>query len=104
MAYATSRRSSEIGLRMALGADRSRVLWMVLREALWLSFVGLVVGVPCALAAAKLVEHNLAGLSAADPQVLAGAVAVMIVTAALAGFLPAAKASRIDPMMALRQE
>jgi ABC-type antimicrobial peptide transport system permease subunit len=104
MAYATSRRSGEIGLRMALGADRSRVVWMVLREALWLSFLGIVIGVPCALAAAKLVEHNLSGLSTADPLVMTSAVAVMIATALMAGFLPAARASRIDPMTALRQE
>lgn len=104
MAYATSRRSGEIGLRMALGADRSRVVWMVLREALWLSLLGIVIGVPCALAAAKLVAHSLSGLSAADPFVMTIAVTVMISTALLAGFLPAARASRIDPMTALRQE
>jgi len=104
MAYSTSRRSGEIGLRMALGADRSRVVWMVLREALWLSLFGVVIGVPSALGAAKLVEHNVMGLSTADPLVLSIAAAVLIATALLAGFLPAAKASRIDPMTALRQE
>ena len=104
MAYSTSRRSGEIGLRMALGADRSRVIWMVLREALWLSVLGIVAGVPAALAAARLVEHNVAGLSTADPLVLLGAALVMIATSVMAGFLPAAKASRIDPMTALRQE
>jgi len=104
MAYATSRRSSEIGLRMALGADRSQVVWMVLREALWLSLLGIVIGIPAALGVARLVEHSVVGLSTGDPRILLAAAAVMIATAMLAGFLPAARASRIDPMTALRQE
>jgi predicted permease len=104
MAYSTSRRAGEIGLRMALGADRNRVVWMVLREALWLSVLGICVGVPAALAAAKLVQHSVVGLSTTDPLVFSVAAAVMMVTAGLAGLLPAARASRIDPMTALRQE
>jgi len=104
MAYATSRRSSEIGLRMALGADRTRVVWMVLREALGLSLLGIVIGIPAALGAAKLVAHSVVGLSTGDPLVLSAAALVMIATAMLASFLPAARASRIDPMTALRQE
>jgi predicted permease len=104
MSYVTSRRSGEIGLRMALGANEGTVIWMVLREALLLALVGVVVGIPAALGAAKLVEHNIAGLSTADPLVLGAAAAIMIATATMAGFLPAARASRIDPMTALRQD
>jgi predicted permease len=104
MTYNTSRRSGEIGLRMALGANRATVIWMILREALALALLGVAVGIPAALAAAKLAEHNLVGLSAGDPFVLATAAAIMITTAALAGLLPAARASRIDPITSLRQE
>jgi predicted permease len=104
MTYNTSRRSGEIGLRMALGANRPTVIWMVLREALLLALLGVAVGIPAALAAAKLVEHNIVGLSAGDPLVLAAASAIMIATAGLAGLLPAARASRIDPITSLRQE
>ncbi len=104
MSYATSRRSGEIGLRMALGANRGTVIWMVMREALLLAVVGIAAGIPVALGAAKLVEHNIVGLSTADPLVLGAAALVMIATATLAGWLPAARASRIDPMTALRQD
>lgn len=104
MSYATSRRSGEIGLRMALGANRGTVVWMVLREALLLALIGVAVGIPAALAAAKLVEHNIVGLSTSDPLVLAAAASTMIAAAVLAGWLPAARASRIDPMTALRQD
>jgi len=80
------------------------VVWMVLREALLLALIGVAVGIPAALAAAKLVEHNIVGLSTSDPLVLAAAASTMIAAAVLAGWLPAARASRIDPMTALRQD
>jgi predicted permease len=104
MSYATSRRSGEIGLRMALGANRGTVVWMVLSEALLLALVGVAVGIPAALGAARLVQRNIVGLSTGDPLVLCTAAAIMIATAVMAGLLPAARASRIDPMTALRQE
>ena len=100
--YATLQRSAEIGLRMALGANRGSVVWMVLREALLLALAGIALGIPAALALSKLVEHNVVGLSTADPTVLAIAALVMTATAIVAGLVPAARAARTDPMVALR--
>jgi len=104
MAYATSRRAGEIGLRMALGASRGTVTRMVLRETIVLVTAGIAVGLPAALAATRLIATSLVGIRATDPATLAGAVLVMLMVAILAGLLPAARASRIDPMSALRQE
>ena len=104
MAYSTSRLWRD---RPAHGAGRGsppRGLDGLAGSTLWLSLFGVIIGVPAALGAAKLVEHNVVGLSTADPTVMSVAAAVLIATAMLAGFLPAAKASRIDPMTALRQE
>jgi len=89
---------------MALGANSQSILWMVLRETLILVVAGIAVGVPVALAAARLVSTQLYGLSAADPLTLAAAVTLLIAVAALAGYLPARRASRVDPMVALRYE
>jgi len=102
--YRVSRRTGEIGIRMALGAQRSRVVWMVLREVALLAAVGLAISVPTALAASKLVESFLFGMKPNDPLALMGSVATLVVAAILAGYLPARNASRIDPMIALRHE
>ena len=104
MAYATSRRSTEIGIRMALGADRAQVIRMVLRETLLLVVVGIAIGLPAAFAVTHLVAAMLVNLSASDPPTFGVATLVMFVVAAIAGFAPAARASRVDPMAALRQE
>lgn len=104
MGHAVARRTNEIGIRMALGAARSSILWMVLRETLLLVGTGIAIGVPVALGAGRLVSAQLYGLSAADPLTLAGAVVVLIGVAALAGYLPARRASQVDPMVALRYE
>jgi predicted permease len=104
MGHAVARRTNEIGIRMALGAERSSILWMVLRETLLLVATGIGIGVPVALAAARLVSAQLYGLSAADPLTLVGSVVVLIGVAALAGYLPARRASLVDPMVALRYE
>jgi predicted permease len=104
MGHAVSRRTNEIGIRMALGAKSQSILWMVLRETLILVAAGVAIGVPVALAAARLVSTQLYGLSAADPLTLAAAVTLLIAVAALAGYLPARRASRVDPMVALRYE
>jgi len=104
MAYAMSRRASEIGLRMTLGADRRDVIRMVLRETLLLVAAGVAVGLPVALAAGRLVAATLAQLSASDPATLAGATLVLLLVALAAGWAPAYRASRIDPLSALRQE
>jgi predicted permease len=104
MSYNVARRTGEIGIRMALGAQRSRVLWMVLREVLLLTAVGLAISVPTALAASKLVESFLFGMKPNDPLALTGSVVTLVSAAILAGYLPARHASRIEPMIALRHE
>src|SRR5579872_716485 len=104
MAYAVSRRTNEIGIRMALGAQRRRILWMVLREAMALCAAGLAIGLVCAWSAASIVESFLFGIKPADPAALAVSLVVLTAAAALAGYAPAWRATRIDPMAALRHE
>jgi ABC-type antimicrobial peptide transport system permease subunit len=102
--HAVARRTNEIGIRMALGAESNSILWMVLRETLILVVAGIAIGVPAALGGARLISTQLYGLNAADPLTLVGAVILLIVVAGLAGYLPARRASRVDPMVALRYE
>ena len=104
MAYAVARRTREIGVRMALGAQAGNVLWLVLRETLFLVAIGIAIGLPVALAATRLIKGFLFGLSANDPLTIALAVSLMLAVAALAGYLPARRATKVDPMMVLRQE
>ncbi len=104
MSYTVARRTGEIGIRMALGAQRGTVVWMVLRDVLILAAVGLSISVPAALSAAKLVESSLFGVKPDDPRTLAEAVAILLSAALLAAYLPARKASQIDPMTAVRHE
>ena len=104
MSYNVARRTGEIGIRMALGAQRGRVVWMVLREVVLLAAVGLAISVPAALAASKLVESFLFEMKPNDPLALTGSVVTLVSAAILAGYLPARNASRIDPMIALRHE
>ena len=104
MAYAVARRTNEIGLRMALGAGRGAVIWMVLREVCVLAAVGLAIGVPTALAASRLIESFLFEMKPNDPRALALAVAILLTRRSLAGYGPARRASRVDPMIALRHE
>jgi ABC-type antimicrobial peptide transport system permease subunit len=89
---------------MALGAQRGTVVWMVLREVLVMAAVGLAISVPAALGASKYVDSFLFGVKHNDPGALALAIAVLVSAALLAGYVPARKASRIDPMTALRHE
>jgi predicted permease len=103
-AYAVTRRTNEIGIRMALGAESSRVLWMVMRESLTLAALGVAIGIPVSLAAARLIESVLYGLKTTDPATIALAALVMIAVAALAAYLPARRAAKVDPMVALRYE
>jgi len=103
-AYAVTRRTNEIGIRMALGAESSRVLWMVMRESLTLAALGVAIGIPVSLAAARLIESVLYGLKTTDSATIAFAALVMIAVAALAAYLPARRASKVDPMVALRYE
>jgi putative ABC transport system permease protein len=104
LSYTVARRTSEIGVRMALGADRRDVLWLVLRDALRLVLVGAALGVPAALAAARLVASQLFGISAADPGAVVAATLALLVVAAVAGYLLARRATRVDPLVALRCE
>jgi predicted permease len=104
MAYTVSRRTREIGIRMALGAQRKMVLWMVLRETLLLVLFGVAIGVPASIAGARLLRTLLFGVGAGDPIAIGGAMLVLAAIAALAGYLPARRASRVDPMIALRYE
>ncbi len=104
MAYAVSRRTREIGIRMALGAQAGAVLWLALRETLLLVSIGLAIGLPAALAATRLTRGMLFGLTENDPLTIGLATLVMIAIAAMAGYLPARRAAQVDPMMVLRQE
>jgi predicted permease len=101
ISYGISRRVAELGLRMALGANRADVLWMVLREALTLVATGVVAGVPLALIAGRAMAALLFGVAPADPVAFAAGGAVLLVVAAMAAYLPAYRASRIEPMTAL---
>jgi predicted permease len=102
--YTVARRTGEIGIRMALGAPRRTVVWMVLRSVLLLAVLGLAVSLPAAVGASKLVEAFLFGVKPGDPLAVAAAVAILLSAALVAGYLPARKASRIDPMTAIRHE
>jgi ABC-type antimicrobial peptide transport system permease subunit len=104
ISYSVTQRTGEIGIRMALGAQRGKVLQMVLREVLALAVAGLVIGGGAAIAASRFVESLLWGIKHDDPRSLALAVTTLLGAALLAGYLPAHKASRIDPMGALRHE
>ena len=104
MAYAVARRTAEIGIRLALGARRDHIMWLVLRETLWLTLAGIATGVPLALWAARYAKSVLFGISTSDPLTIAVTVATLIGVAALAGYIPARRALRVDPMAALRYE
>jgi len=104
MSYNVARRRNEIGIRMALGAEQSRVLRMVLREVAILIVIGLAIGLGAAIGTTRFVESFLYGMKPNDPWTLALSAAVLALVAALAGFLPARRASRLDPMTALRDE
>jgi len=104
MSYGVARQVGEIGIRMALGAQRGAVVWMVLRRVLLLAAVGLAISVPAALIASRLVKSLLFGTQPNDPGTLALAGVVLLSAAILAGYGPARRASRIDPLAGLRQE
>jgi len=104
LSYAVAQRTNEIGVRMALGAQRATVVRMVLRETALLIAIGLAAGVPASLACARLIQSKLFGLKPADPVTLGAAVGIMIAVAIASGYLPARRASRVDPIIALRYE
>jgi macrolide transport system ATP-binding/permease protein len=104
MAYSVARRTNEIGIRMALGAQRRRLMWMVLREVLTMALIGLALGLTAALAATRLVESFLFEMKPNDPAALTAAAVGLLAAAVLAGYGPAWRASRVDPWTALRDE
>ena len=104
LAYNVARRTGEIGVRMALGASPAHIARRELGEAMRLAFAGAAVGVPLALAAVRVLRHLLFGVSPHDPAILGSAVAVLVAVAVLAAWIPARRAARIDPLVALRQE
>ena len=104
MSYGITRRTNEFGIRMALGAERRDVLWVVLRETLSLALAGVGIGLALALASSRLVESLLFGVKSNNPLVMGLSMAAMIVVALFAGYLPARRATRIDPSVALRHE
>ena len=104
MSYSVARRTNEIGIRMALGAQRQDVRRLVMRESMILVAAGVAIGLGGAIAASRLVSNLLFGLPPTDPTAMAGAMTVMVLVSALAGYLPARRASRIDPIVALHYE
>lgn len=104
MAYTVARRTREIGIRMALGAIQGNVIWLVMRDVLMVIGAGVCIGLPAAIALSTFVRSQLYGLEPHDPQTLAISTAVLVAVASLAGFVPALRASRVEPTRALRHE
>jgi putative ABC transport system permease protein len=104
MAHMVANRKNEIGLRVALGARPNRVLWMVMWETLQLAGVGLLIGLAASVGLSRFVAHLLFGVTATDPIAFSGAIVLMVIVAALAGYLPARRAASVDPVVALRCE
>jgi ABC-type antimicrobial peptide transport system permease subunit len=108
LAFGVIQRTGEMGIRMALGARRSSVVWMILKQALLLVLAGVALGVPVALGVTRLAGSQISGLlfgvKAADPATIATAALLLSLVAAIAAFLPARRASRVDPMVALRND
>ena len=104
MAFIVARRRKELGIRLALGAEPKGVLWIVMREVVILLTIGLAVGVPAAIGLGRYVSSQLYGIQPNDPWIAVSTVALLAVVSAAAGLIPASKASRIDPILALRYE
>ena len=104
MAFIVARRTREIGIRMALGALTHNVVWLVMREVLWLVGIGVVIGLPAALALTRLLSSQLYDIQPNDPVTLVGATLLIAAVAALSGYLPARRATRVDPVSAIRWE
>jgi predicted permease len=104
MAYSVTRRTREIGIRMALGAEQGQVMWMVLREVVMLVTIGIAAGVPAAWLLKRLIASILFDVPTLDLMAVAGATVLMALVALLAGYLPARRATKVDPMVALRHE
>jgi predicted permease len=104
MAYAVARRTVEIGIRLALGARRATVQWMVLRQSLWMVVLGLAIGIPAALVLTRFIQNKLYGIRPTDPASFVVAAILITAVGAAAAWIPARRASRVDPIQALRNE
>jgi predicted permease len=104
MAFVVARRRKELGIRLALGAQPSQLIWMVMREVLLLLAIGLAVGIPSAMALGKYVSSQLYGIEATDPGMAIATMILLTIVSAAAGLIPARRASQIDPILALRYE
>ena len=104
LAYSVTARGPEIGVRLALGAARGTVVWMIVRDGLVIAVPGVLIGAPCAWAAARLVRAQLYGITPSDSQTLLIAAATSLATVLAASLLPALRASRVAPVEALREE
>ena len=104
MAFVVARRTKELGIRLALGARAGSVIWLVMQEVLLLLAIGLAIGIPAAMALGRFVAAQLYGIKASDPLTAGASMALLICVAGAAGFIPAQRASRIDPILALRYE
>jgi len=104
IAYLTTQRTGEIGIRLALGADRRSVRWLVLGDTFRLVAVGLMIGIPVALASARLLASQFYDVASNDPLALTVGLVILSVVALLAGYLPASRAARVDPLVSLRSE
>jgi putative ABC transport system permease protein len=104
MSYGVTRRTREIGIRIALGAQPGLIVKLILREGVLLSIIGIMIGIPCTIAATRLVAHMLFGVSPADPLTFAVSAALLSTVGVIAAYWPARRATRIDPIAALRRE
>jgi ABC-type antimicrobial peptide transport system permease subunit len=104
MAFAVTQRTSEIGVRLALGASRAAVMWAVLRQPAQLITIGSAIGLAATLAGGRFVASLLFGLTPQDPLTLLSAVVLLAIVGMLAGYVPARRASQVDPVIALRRE
>jgi len=104
ISYGVTRRTREIGIRMALGAQRSSVLWLIMRRAAAFLVLGALIGIPTAIFATRLLKSFLYGISAQDPIAIVMATLVLAAVTAFASFVPARRATKVDPMVALRHD
>jgi ABC-type antimicrobial peptide transport system permease subunit len=104
MAFVVARRRKELGIRLALGAEPGGVIWLVMKEVLLLLAIGLAVGIPSALGLGRFVSAQLYGIEAGDPWIAAVMMILLTAVSVAAGLIPAHRASRIDPILALRCE
>ena len=104
MSFTVARRTKEMGVRMALGAQPASVIWLVMKEVLVLLALGLAVGIPAAIGLGRFVATQLYGIKASDPWIAGASMLMLILVAIVAGLIPAQRASRIDPILALRYE